>query len=125
MIDLKDLNTKSESLRAMLRSKYGVRGKTLEAGITRAGRHLPKHIRREARVITEAEALPPHPKLVATVDSESVSKAYEVVRDHLNGIDPKDRRRGKLLSWLGGQVFNLILIVSALIAVLLWRGYLG
>ena len=125
MIDRKDLNEKSESLKTLLKAKHGARGRSLEARVKHAGRRLPKRIQREAQVITQAEAMPPHPKLALTVDSGRVSKAYDAIEEHLNGVDPKDRRKGKLLGWLGGQVFNLILIAAALITVLIWRGYVG
>lgn len=124
MIDTKDLNEKSETLKTLLRSKHGARGKSLTARIDHAGRRLPKRVQAQARVIAEAEKMPAHPKLAATLDHARIAKAYDAVQDHLNGVDPKERRKGKLLGWLGGQVFNLMLVSAGLIAVLLWRGYL-
>ncbi len=125
MIDPKDLNQKCEALNDLLRRKHGLRGKTFEARLNRAGRLLPKFIHREGQIIVEAQRLTPHPKLAATVDSTRVNKAVETITNHLSGINPNDRRIGKLLGWLGGQVFNFLLIAGVLIALLMWRGFIG
>ncbi|MFK7940951.1 MAG: hypothetical protein AB8B82_16340 [Roseovarius sp.] len=109
----------------MLRAKHGARGKTLEARVAHAGRRLPKRIRTEAQMISDAERLPAHPKLGATVDHARLARAFDTVQNHLNGVDPADRRKGKLLGWLGGQAFNLLVIAGVLITVLTWRGFVG
>ncbi len=125
MIDPKDLNLKAEMLKDQLRAKYGLRGKTLEARLKNAGRLLPKSLHREGQIIVSAQQLTQHPKLAASIDYTRVNKAVESIANHLSGINPKDRRKGKLLSWLGGQAFNLIVIGCALITLLMWRGFIG
>lgn len=125
VIEPKDLNQKCEALSGLLKEKIGPRGATLEKQVKSTGRRLPKRLHQEADVILEARKKAPHPKLAATVDSQRVGTAFTRLTDHLEAIDPKDRRKGKLLGWLGYQVFNLILIATALILLLLWRGYLG
>ena len=125
MIDEKELNRRTETLQALLRDKLGVRGKTLSKQLRRAGRLLPARLQREARLIVSAHQRIVHPRLAATIDEAQLKAAYSGLMEHLSAVDPKDRRKGKLLSWLGGQVFNFLLIGGAVIAVLIWRGLIG
>lgn len=125
MIDGKDLNQRSETVQNLLRTKLGARGKTLAAQLKRAGRRLPARHHKEGQVILSAQDRIVHPKLATTIDEAELKAAVTGLLDHLSAVDPKDRRKGKLLGWMGYQVFNLIVIVAALIAVLLWRGFIG
>ena len=125
MIDPQELNKKTDALMGLLKAKIGAGGKTLEARMARIGRRLPKRLHGEAKIIIKAQEVSPHPKLASTIDAARVDSAFEAITNHLKQLDPKDRRKGKLLGWMGYQVFNLILISAALIGVLVWRGYLG
>lgn len=122
MFDPKEINEKSEALGALLRAKLGLRGKTLAAQFRAAGRRLPKRMHREGQLILTALEKLPHPKLAVTIDQARVNSAFTNLNHHLEAIDPADRRKGKILGWLGGVVFNLILVAGLLLAVLRWQG---
>ena len=125
MINPKYLDQKAEALNAQLHAKYGQRGKTLEAQLKSVGRLLPKSLRNDGQKIVEAQRMARHPKLAASVDETKFHLAYSNITNHLKNTDPKDRRKGKLLGWLGGQVVNLMLVAGVVISVLLWRGFVG
>ncbi len=122
MIDPKELNQKSEALSELLRTKLSLRGRTLEARLSRSGRSLPKRLHRAGRVIVEAQKKAEHPRLALTVDPGPVDAAFQEMKAHLKGVDPVDRRKGKLLNWLAGQVFNLMVIIALLVILLRWQG---
>ncbi len=110
------------ALKDKLRAKLGVRGADLRTRLRRAGRRLPKSGHQAGVVLTEAERRMPHPKLRIRLDVARIDAALAEINDHLDGIDAKDRRKGALLGMAGGLVFNLMLVVVALIAILRWRG---
>ena len=125
MIDPKDLTQRSDALHTLLKAKLGLRGKTLAVQLKSAGRLLPKRLHKDGQVIVSALSNAHHPKLAVRIDQARLGTAFANFTNHLDEIDPKDRRKGKLLGWLGGQVFNLILIGGGLIALLMWRGLIG
>jgi len=51
VIDPKQFADRVAALEARLNEKLGVRGKTLQRRIDKAGRHLPKRLRAEAKVV--------------------------------------------------------------------------
>jgi len=111
-------------LRAMMRAKLGVRGRSLRAALRRGGRMVPGPARGAGGRIVQAEALVAHPKLRRLVDAAGLRADAADLRAALAQIDPKDRRRGALLGMAGALVFNLLLVVAALLGLLVWRGYL-
>lgn len=125
MFDPKELKRKCDTLGDLLKAKIGTGGKSLETRLNRAGRRLPKRLHEDGRTILAAQSKAPHPKLARTIDETRVDQAFSNMTNHLRSIDPKDRRKGQLLGWLGSQVFNLLLIVVFLIAILWWRGFIG
>lgn len=122
VIDATELNKKSNVLNDLLRTKLSLRGRTLEARLSRAGKGLPKRLHRAGQVVVDARKKASHPRLALTVDPAPVETAFQEMTAYLKGVDPVDRRKGKLLNWLGGQVFNLLVIVALLVILLRWQG---
>lgn len=121
MIETEKFNTRVTRLEELLQEKLSVRGKTLRARFARAGRRLPRRVQKAGRVITDAQANSDHPKLSRLSDPKAVDSAFREVTAHLKTIDPADRRKGAILSLLGSLVFNLLLLVAALIILLHWQ----
>lgn len=109
-------------LRETLQKKLGVRGATLDKQMQRAGRILPKRVRAAGDVLTQTDGKIAHPMLARQVDQTKISNAFREIEAFLKEIDPADRRRGKVLNWLGGTVFNLLLIGCVVVVVMRWRG---
>ena len=125
MIDKTGFERDMDALRAKMRAKLGVRGKTFAATLRRAGRLMSKPARQAGNVLVTAAASMDHPQLRARVDAVQVQAAFSQVHAHLDTVDRADRRKGMILGMAGGLVFNLILIVAALIGFLWWRGLLS
>jgi len=107
----------------LMRGRLGVRrGTGLEAKLRRAGRLLPRKVRRAAWALAEAERRAAHPKLMRQVDMAAMKAAHARVKAHLETIDPADRRWGTLLGILAPLAFNLLAIFAALVAWLSWSG---
>lgn len=113
-----------ENISRMLEDQLGIRGKTLEGKLRRAGRLLPVSVHRDAKTLIDAIGLQGSPKLSRMIDEPSVVQAYDACNSYLSGIDPWDRRKGKLVGFLSTNVLNLLLISAAVFAVLIWRGFI-
>ena len=125
MIEPEKLQARVERLESQLQEKLGVRGQTLQKRLARAGRRLPKRVRRSGQIIADAQATASHPKLARLRDDKAIDAAFRDVSVHLQTIDPADRRKGIVLGILGSAVFNLILLLAALITFLNWQGIIG
>jgi hypothetical protein len=117
-----DLHAKAEALAQLMEDRMGLRGDGFAAKLKRAGRRLPRRIRRDGAVIVEAMALQAHPKLSRQVDEARLDRALTHLDRYLRGIDPWERRKGALLNWLAGIAFSLLVVAALVIAVMRWRG---
>lgn len=118
------LDARTERLRDALDTALGVRARTFAAAVRKAGRRLPKQVRKQADVVVRAQAIDGHPKLRRTIDMAAVARAETDVLAHLKTIDRADVRRGKLLGVAGVIVFNLIVVVALFVVWLVWSGHL-
>lgn len=109
-------------LSALLERKLGVRGDGLEARVRRAGRLLPRRIRRAALEIAEAARREGSPRLARQNDPARVARAFAEVERHLNGVDPGARRTALVLGILGSIALGLLALFAAVVTVLVLRG---
>lgn len=113
----------AERVSELLEEKLAVSGKTIDARVARAGRLLPRKVRRAAKEMARANKMTRSPKLLMQIDPEKVTRAYDTCVKYLTKVDPKKRGadfRMGLLASIGQK----ILIVGALVvAVLVWRGF--
>ena len=110
------------SLEALMERRMGVGGRGLAAKLRRAGRRLPKHVRRDAQMIAEAVPVAQNPKLARQIDLARLEVAERRVAAFLRTYDRADRRKGAVLGLLGSLAFNLLTLGGIVIAVLVWRG---
>ncbi len=122
MIDPDRFNAQVAELELLLRDKLGVRGKSLTHQLKRAGRLLPKRVRKAGQMISSALAVSGHPRLARLHDPLSIEIAVEALKSHLQEIDAADRRKGAILQLLGGIVFNLLVFLGVVTAFLRWQG---
>lgn len=124
MIDAKETVARNAGLKRLLGEKYGVRGRDLAQSVRRTGRRLPKGIRAQAAILIEAERLATIPKLARRIDSAAVKRAERALKMHLEAIDAKDRRRGRMLALAATIAAQVLLISAVFITWLWWRGYI-
>ena len=119
-----DVSMKAEELRLALQVKLRARGRSFERAVARAGRLLPRRLHKQAAVIIQAQGLGSHPKLLRMIDQSAITKAHSDIAAFLEAIDPKERRRTRFLGWLGGIVFNLLVVAVCFVIWLVWSGHL-
>ncbi|WP_149779469.1 hypothetical protein [Roseovarius litoreus] len=122
MIDPEEINRDVAQLETLLRERLGIRGATFAKQLRRAGRRLPRFARRAGHVITQSQQMMQHPRLAAQVDRAAVDHAIGILRAHLTGIDPVQRRMRTFLGLVGVIIFNLLILLTLVVLVLRWRG---
>lgn len=122
MTDRHIFDQRATALRESLRVKLGIRSTSLEQGLRRAGRLLPKSLRVSGKVLIDAQKKLPNPKIARQMDARSVDKAFQAIEAHLAAIDPKERRKDARLRWLAVLIINLVILSALMIALLQWRG---
>lgn len=124
MIDEHKISDQIAQLEELLQTKLGLRGKTLAQRLNKAGRRIPNRIHKAGQTIIKAQSVFGMPKLMLQIDPETVTTAFSTIETYLETLDPKDRRKGTMLSLLGSLSFNLLAIALLLFIVLRWRGYI-
>ena len=117
-----DLDAKAEALAQLMEDRLGLRGDGFAAKLKRAGRRLPRRIRRDGALIVEALALQAHPKLSRQVDEAQLTRALTHLNRYLRTVDPWERRKSAMLNWLAGLAFSLLVVAGLVIATMRWRG---
>jgi len=123
MMTEQEMAAKSRQLRGLLQQKLGVRGRDLAQALRRAGRRLPRRIRKQGAALARAEALAPNPKTARQIDETTVGAAYDQMRSYLEKLDVGEMRKGRLLGLAGVIAANLLLIAGLFVLWLWWRGY--
>ena len=119
-----ELSVQSDRIATMMEERLGVRGSGLEGKLNRAGRRLPKCVRREAERLVQAERMLGHPKLMMQTDPVVISHAAKRCEKYLKSVDPAERRKDAILAFLAVNSLNMLLIAVAFIAYMAWSGHL-
>lgn len=111
----------ADMLSDLIGQRLGFGGDTLSDRVAKAGRKIPKHVRRDLMTVAEAADLTTHPKLSRQIDNKALTRAAERATTWLMTYDRAGRRRDAALDLLAAIVFNLVLVAAIVIAVMLWR----
>jgi hypothetical protein len=115
---------RADHIADLIEKRLGVRGRGLESKLRRAGRELPRHVRRDIHKILEAQRLAANPKLMRQVDLSGIEAACRDCERWLETVDPSRRRKDAILGFLGVNAFNLLAISAAFLTYLVWTGRL-
>jgi hypothetical protein len=122
MIDLKTVRRDIDAASEKLRTRLGARGRTLTQRLKRAGRALPKPARQAGWRLVELEKLLANPRLRRLVSRPELDTALADLNVHLDKVNPSERRKDRLLGFVGSAVGNLLLLGVLVIILLRWRG---
>lgn len=121
---VRDLDRLDAELGRLMEERLGIRGRGLADQVRRAGRLLPRGVRRDLARIGQWQDMRRHPRQYHMVDEAALHAAADRVAAHLRDIDPAERRKDRLLGLAGVVAFNLIVVAVLLMGVLAWRGFL-
>lgn len=110
-----DLIAAAEQIQTLLLGRMHIKSPTLEGQIHKAGRRLPRGIKKDARRVALAHQQALHPKLSRQIDYPAVENAADRVIEHLEAINPNDAIKDRIL-WGLGKI-SAVLIIAFIIAV--------
>lgn len=114
------LQNQADDISKLMAEKLRVKGRSLDVQLRKAGRRLPKKLRRDVENLLEAQQLIGNPKLARQVDVEAISEGSGRVIGHLQTLDPWERFKDRWLGILGA--ISLALIVTFILVVyVLWK----
>jgi len=122
MIDTEAFDHDIDTVREKLRSRLGARGRTLAKALRSAGRSLPKPARQAGQRLVQLQRMVAHPRLRRLVNRNEVDAALAELTAPLDGIDPAERRKDRLLGFAASAVFNVLLLSALMVAFMRWRG---
>ncbi|MFK7745720.1 MAG: hypothetical protein AB8B47_11745 [Roseobacter sp.] len=122
MQETDDITQKIETVRNLLEKHMGIKSDHLARGVHKAGRRLPRGVRKQAAILVEAETFAAHPKLMRQIDYPAVDRAYQDVSDHLRGLDLADARWGRFLNIAALIALNVLIVIVLVVLLLRWRG---
>jgi hypothetical protein len=108
----------------LLEERLALRGRGLAAKLDKGGRLLPRRVREAADSLAKAAEQAANPKLLGQIDMSQVAEAYDSCVRHLMTVDPASQRRDTLAGMAGFVGYGVLFLVIAIIAVLVWRGFL-
>jgi len=124
MIASDTIATRADEIASLIETRLGVRGRGLDKKLKRAGRLMPRWVRREAAQLVQAQRLTGYPKLMMQTDPATLDSAYRKCETWLKSVDPGKRRKDRILSFLGTNAANFLMISGAFVAYLVWAGHL-
>jgi len=110
-----DITAQADEVRNALRAKLNTLGSDLSKGVAWSGRLLPKKRSKQAPVIVKAQGVGGNPKLMRRIDMGASNTAHSDITTFLAAIDVQERRKIRVLRWLSGMAFNLILIANCFV----------
>lgn len=116
------LKNQVDEMQKLLASQLRARGASLSVQVRKAGRRLPRKIRKDAQTVVDASVMAENPKLARMIDEDAMTQAAQNVIDHLKAIDPFDRLKGRVLGILGAIAAVLLITFAIFVCVLVQRG---
>lgn len=115
---------RANEVAVLMKKQMAIGGSGLSLKLRRAGRLLPRHVRKDARVLADAAAFSENPKLHRFVDSSQLEKSHANCVRYLKQFDKSKRRTDTLMSVLSGAAVGILIPAGLFVTVLVWRGYL-
>lgn len=108
----------------LMGERLRVRGASLRARVKRAGRLLPKSVRRAAGELIAAEDMAENPVLATRLDPDAVRRAYETCKRYLTDVDPKEARSRARYNMAALISAQFLIVVALAVTLLRWRGFI-
>ena len=112
-----------DEVRAALAEKLRVRGRSLAVQVRKAGRRLPRAVRRDAVYLVQTIGLVDNPKLARMIDMRRAQLAHRNILVFLETVDVAAERRGIALQIAASIALALLVTGLLLLFVLVQRGF--
>lgn len=123
-----DIHDMADEVARLIAARFGGarRGErpSLTVMLRRRGGALPRRLRTQAAVLARADAIAAQPKVARQLDRASLSRHHQALTAHLQPLGELSRWQGRALGFAASVALGLLVLVSAVIWILLQRGYL-
>lgn len=109
-------------LATLMEERLGIGGAGFETKLARAGRKLPRRLKREGLALIQARDRARHPKLGRQIDQRRIEQAARAFERHLIGLDYAEQRMTFWIYWLAGNALNILIVMALAVAFVVWRG---
>ena len=124
MIEQNTITRMETALDKLMAEKAGQSGGRFERRLAKSIRRAPRRVKKAAGALLQARSYAGHPKLVVQIDERQLDRHFTTLINYLRSIDLVERRKGLVLSILGGVGFSLLLVFGLFVGWMVWRGYL-
>ncbi|PRY79593.1 hypothetical protein CLV80_102238 [Yoonia maritima] len=110
-------------IRGLLETRLRVRGHSLAVQVRKAGRALPRAVRRDLAYMVQSADLVKNPKLARMVDPSHAQRAHRNAVAYLNTINPRERRITAAVNVVASIALVLLVTGAVVLYVLVQRGF--
>lgn len=118
------ITTYIAEIRALFESKMWIKGRDLKTQLRKAGRRLPKKIRRDVALLIDLEKTAANPKLSRMIDMEKATQAHANIVAFMEKRDPRAALLDRIIGIAASIAFALIVVTVLLLYVLVQRGFI-
>lgn len=117
-----DLDSRTTRLAALMEERLRIRGRGFEAKLARAGRRLPRRLKRDGQRLVEAKAMAADPRLACRIDQRKLHRSARAIERYLGTIHVGEERTTRRIHWLAGNVLNILIVFGLALGVMAMRG---
>lgn len=112
-----------DEVRAGLADKLRLRGRSLAVQVRKAGRRLPRAVRRDAVYLVQTVGLADNPKLARMIDMHRAQAAHRNILQFLETVDVNAERRAMAFQIAASVALAILVTAILLLVVLVQRGF--
>lgn len=113
------LSDQMDRISALFEERMRIKGPDLRRQVYKAGRKLPRRVRRAAGNLLMVRDLIGHPKLSRQINESALRRDAALILEHLEAIDPRQERIGRILAFLA-KVSTVLILGFVLVVWYLW-----
>lgn len=125
-MSIENIRTMTDEVAVLMAARFGGarRGQQpdLESMIRKRGGALPRKLRREARVMLDADRMAGQPKLARQVDFDRLERAHKALTGYLRPLGQGMRLQGGAINIVASVLFGLLVLGAVAVWIMLKRG---
>ena len=123
-----DLRSMADEVARLMADRFGGarRGEapTLADMIRRRGAALPRHLRRQAQVLAQADAVVGAPKIARQIDKQPAARAHEALVRYLAPLGSASRWKNRTVNFAASVALGLLVLLAVAVWVMVRRDLL-
>ena len=97
---------------------------SLAVMLRRRGGALPRRLRKKAWLLAVADQQSAQPRIARQLDLQGLSRAHQALVAHLQPLGELSRWQGRAIGFAASVTLGLMVLATAVIWIMVWRGHL-